>query len=133
MSSSLLLLASTAVKPLGWDVVVGAAAMGVLGGVTGLRVWHGKPINPRNTVQTENKFAVLTVTLLPGSAVFSCWAAIGLLSEIAVKSSGAIAALAIVVELIMGLASLVFAIIGLSLFFFSRPTCFVPPHLRSRS
>jgi magnesium-transporting ATPase (P-type) len=121
------------VKPLGWSVVLGAAAFGAVAVVAGLRVWQGGPINTRNTLETENKLAVLTVTLLPVSVMFFCWAFIGLVSEVGSRTKGVIAGLVIIVEVVLGVISLAVFLIAVTLFFFSRPARFVPPHLRTRS
>jgi hypothetical protein len=132
-TSNPLLLASITVKPLGWGVVVGAAALGAVAGAAGLRVWHGRPIDPRNTLETENKLAVLTVTLLPASIMFLCWAAIGLVSEAGAGTKGTIAAILTILEVVVGLFSFVVFLVAACLFFFSRPKRLVPPHLRIRS
>jgi hypothetical protein len=91
------------------------------------------PINPRNTLETENKLALLTVTLLPDSIMFLCWALIGLVSEVGAGAKGTAAAILILVEVVLGVFSLIVFVVAVSLFFFSRPKRFVPPHLRARS
>lgn len=133
MASSVVLLADVTAKPLGWGVVVGSATMGALALIAGVRVWQGRPINPRNSLEKENKMAVLTVSLLPISVVFFCWALIGLVSEAGSGTKGVVAALVGVIEVILSLGSLVVFLIAATLFFFSRPKRFVPPHLRTRS
>jgi hypothetical protein len=118
------------VKPVGWGVVFGALAFGLLAAAMGWRVWQGKPINPRNTLEAENGLAVLSVTLLPDSMIFLCWAAIGLVSQVGAGSTGGIEALLTLVQLVLGLLSLFAFFVAASLFFTSRPARFVPPHLR---
>lgn len=123
-------LVTISVKPLGWGVVLGAAVLGSVAVAAGIRVWRGAPINPRNTLETEDKLAVLSVTLLPTSIMFLCWAAIGLVSEAGSGAKGTVAVILILVELVLGLVSLLAFLVAASLFFFSRPRRFVPPHLR---
>ena len=87
-------------KPLGWDIVVGAAMLGAIAAVAGLRVWRGRPINPRNSLETENKLAILTVTLLPASVMFLCWFVIGLVSEAGAGATGTTAAVITLIEVV---------------------------------
>jgi magnesium-transporting ATPase (P-type) len=132
-SSSLHPLATITTKPIGWGVIVAAAALGLIAAVAGLRVWRGNPINPRNSRAAEDKLRVLTVTLLPDSVIFLCWALIGLVSQIGTRTSGVAAAILVVVEIALGVTSLVAFVTAASLFFSFRPKRFVPPHLRERS
>ena len=118
------------VKPLGWSVVLGAVVLGSVAAAAGLRVWRGVPVFPWNSLETEDKLAVLSVTLLPSSITFLCWAAIGLVSEAGSGAKGTVAMILILVELVLGLFSLLAFLVGASLFFLSRPRRFVPPHLR---
>ncbi len=114
-------------KPLGWDIVVGAAMLGAIAAVAGLRVWRGRPINPRNSLETENKLAILTVTLLPASVMFLCWFVIGLVSEAGAGATGTTAAVITLIEFVIGFFSLVAFLVAASLFFFTRPKKFGPP------
>lgn len=118
------------VKPLGWGVVVGALALGLLAAAMSWRVWRGKPINPRNTLEAEDRLAILNITLLPFSIVFLCWAAIGLLSEAGAGTNGAVELVLVLAELVLGLFSLLAFLVGAILFFTWRPRRLVPPHLR---
>jgi hypothetical protein len=72
-------------------------------------------------LETENRLAVLTVTLLPASIMFLCWAAIGLVSEAGAGAKGTVAAVVILIEVVLGLCSLVVFIVIVSLLFFARP------------
>jgi hypothetical protein len=117
-------------KPVGWGVVFGALALGLLAAAMAWRVWQGKPINPRNTLEAENRLAVLSVTLLPVSIMFLCWAAIGLVSEAGAAATGGIETVLTLIQLVLGLLSLLAFFAAASLFFTSRPERFVPPHLR---
>jgi hypothetical protein len=126
-------LATITVKPTGWGVVIAALVLGLISGVAGLRVWQGRPMNPRNTLEMEDRLAVLTVALLPSSATFLCWAAIALVSEAGSGSTGTTAVIVILVELVFGAISIITFLIAASLFFFSRPRRFMPPHLRASS
>jgi hypothetical protein len=118
------------VKPVGWGVFVGALGLGLLAAAMGWRVWQGKPINPRNSVEAEDGLAVLTVTMLPFSVMFLCWATIGLLTEAGSGANGAVEVVLVLAELVLGLFSLLAFLVGASLFFTWRPRRFVPPHLR---
>ena len=107
--------------------------LGAIAAVAGLRVWRGRPINPRNSLETENKLAILTVTLLPASVMFLCWFVIGLVSEAGAGATGTTAAVITLIEFVIGFFSLVAFLVAASLFFFTRPKKFVPPHLRAPS
>jgi hypothetical protein len=98
--------------------------------VLGLRVWHGKTINPRNTLEAEAKFGILQVALLPFSIVCFCMAVIGSLSELSVGTTGAKQTAIMVIALLVAVVGLIVFLFGACLFFFSRPKRFVPPHLR---
>jgi hypothetical protein len=119
------------VKALGWNVVAGAFAFSAIAGIAGIRVWRGLPVNPRNTLQAERSLAVLAVTLIPTSVMFGSWAVIGLVSEAASGAKGTVAVIVILLDLVLGLFSLLAFLVAASLFFFFRPRRFVPPHLRS--
>jgi hypothetical protein len=107
--------------------------MGVVAGYMGLRVWRGRVINPRNTVEAENKFAVLSVAVLPISIVFIAWALLGLASEAGATPHGIVVRSALlVIEVACTLVSLIAAAFSISLFFLWKPRRFVPPHLRDR-
>jgi hypothetical protein len=125
------MIAAALIKPVGWWVVLGSAAIGTISAVAGYRVWHGLPINPRNTLDAENRLSVLTVTLLPGAAMFLAWSLIALGGEAdGVVHNEVLRAILLIIELGLVLLSLVAAAVGVSLFFFSKPQRFVPPHLR---
>jgi hypothetical protein len=130
-SSNVLAAATFSVEPAPWWIVAGVAGLGIVGGVAGVRVWQGKPINPHNTLEAEDRLAFLSVTLLPGSIMFLCWTVIALVSELGPlnTSRGSSVAL-ILVQVAFGFMSLVAAGIGISLFFFCKPNRFVPPRLR---
>lgn len=124
------LLVSTAVKPTGWGVVFGASAFGVIGLMMGLRVWHGKPVNPYSTLESERRFRILSIVLLPCAVVFFCLALIGALTELGAATTGVLQTVTFVFALLVTAVALLAFLVAASLFFFSRPKRFVPPHLR---
>jgi len=121
------------VKPIGWAVIFAASVLALVAAIAGARVWRGLPINPRNTRAAEDKLAVLTVTLLPDSVVFFCWALIGLVSQAGAGKTGSVAVVFILAEVVIGAASLIAFGVAVSLFFTWRPKRFLPPHLRTHS
>jgi len=74
----------------GWGVVLGSALLGLLDGFMGMRVWRGKTIVPWNSRESEDRLAVLSVTMLPTSVMFlsASLAALGLRALAAVHNAG---------------------------------------------
>lgn len=132
MLSSLPPLTIVAPPAAPWSDVLISAGMGALGLVQGLRIWHGKPVYPWQTLETKSQLKFLKFPLLPCSVMFFCFAAIGLLSEAAAATTGAVLVVALIAEVLIAMVALVAFLVAMSLFFFWRPKRFVPPRLRRR-
>ena len=128
-----MVLVAVAGAPIGWGAIGFCVVMAAVSAYCGMRVWQGKPINPQNSLGSEDKMMVLSVTAIPSSLVFLAWAMIGLATQ-AQSTIHFHDASAILTgfEIVAGVFSLVCFGIGLSLFFTFKPVRFIPPHLRDR-
>ena len=114
----------------GWGEVGLLATLAMACVWAGIRVWQGKPVNRRSSLEVEDRLWFLSITLLPAGIMFGALALVAFLAQVAGDAEDGMRAFVMTVQVLAAVIAFSAGVIGVSLGVSGRPRFCTPRRFR---